>query len=279
MTEPPLSGVPPTWTQPPHGSHAPRPGPTATCRAAVHMHSTYSHDGVDSLEALREQSLTRGIRWLALTDHAEDFDDDAFAVYREQCATLSDDRLHIVPGLEFRLPRMRGVHMLALGVTHLFAPSSADDFFAHARADGAFTILAHPVLCRYAPSDVIAAHVDGIEVWNARYNSSVLPDPRAIELLQSLRTARPELVATIGHDQHDGHDDAATNLLLTTSHDSLLDALRAGRFVNAGRTMSFDSHADLAPAVMQSLKRRRAMLDGLLGVRSRFHRIARRYGW
>ena len=42
--------------------------------AVVHVHSSYSHDGRDSLEDLREFGLAHGIQLIGMTDHAEDFE-------------------------------------------------------------------------------------------------------------------------------------------------------------------------------------------------------------
>ena len=83
---------------------------------AIHMHSDYSHDGLDSLENLREVCITRGIRWVGLTDHAEDLDEEVFGEYLAHCVSLSDNEFTFIPGLEFRFAGFRGVHLFAVGI-------------------------------------------------------------------------------------------------------------------------------------------------------------------
>ncbi|MDQ6828962.1 MAG: PHP domain-containing protein, partial [Gemmatimonadota bacterium] len=149
----------------------------------VHVHSDYSRDGKDPLSRLREFALERGIAFVALTDHAEDFVSELFDEYVAECASLSDDRVRLIPGLEFRFAKHRGLHLLAMGLTRLIAPETPDAFAAEAPDAARFTAMAHPVLARYVLPESVAARIDAIEVWNASYNTRYLPDPRAIALL------------------------------------------------------------------------------------------------
>lgn len=247
---------------------------------AFHMHSDYSHDGLDSLEQLREVSIERGIGWVGLTDHAEDLDVELFAEYVRHCAALSDEQFAFVPGLEFRFPTARGVHLLALDVTEWMTPTTPEEFFTDAARAARFTILAHPVLCRYAPPAVVRERIDAIEVWNTRYNTRYLPDPRAIDLFRSIAAARPEIVATVGLDQHDTRDDDGE---VRTAFDGALAAdpiaaLQSGAYTNVGRGLTFSSRADIPPAAMRSLRMRRCALDAVNGVRDRVTHAARLLG-
>lgn len=206
---------------------------------AIHVHSSYSHDGRDTPERLRDLAAERGIAFVGLTDHAEDLHADEWEAYVEHCAAASDQAVRIIPGLEFRFAGYTGLHLLALGLSRWIEPRSPEEFIGRAREAARFTIVAHPVLADYRVPNVVRAGIDAVEVWNASYNTRWLPDPRAIRLLHEIRRDRPEVVGTAGLDQHDAANDRETRVLLASTEDDPLGALRAGRFVNAGRTMRF----------------------------------------
>ena len=250
-----------------------------TLLGAFHMHSDYSHDGLDSLEQLREVSITRGIGWIGLTDHAEDLDEEIFGEYVRHCASLSDDTFRYTPGLEFRFAGLRGMHLLALGVTAWMTPKTPEEFFDQAARSARFTILAHPVLCKYAPPQIVRDRIDAIEVWNTNYNTRYLPDPRAIDLYHEISTARPEVVATVGLDQHDSRNDRQVRTVFDASDAAdPIAALRAGAHGNLGRGLRFDSRATIDPGEMRSLRVRRAALDTVNRVHDRVMFAARRLG-
>ena len=251
----------------------------ATLLGAFHMHSDYSHDGLDSLEQLREISIQRGIGWIGLTDHAEDLDAEIFGEYVRHCAALSDGTFRYEPGLEFRFAGLRGMHLLALGVREWMTPTTPEEFFDQAAERARFTILAHPVLCKYAPPRVVRDRIDAIEVWNTNYNTRYLPDPRAIDLYHEIASARPAVVATVGLDQHDSRNDREVRTAFDESVGSdPIAALRAGRYTNVGRGLTFDSRATIAPGAMRSLRVRRGALDAVNRVHDRVMVAARRLG-
>ncbi len=204
----------------------------------IHVHSDYSADGRDSLDALREFGLSRGLCFIGLTDHAEDFTAERFEEYARRCAEHSDERLRLYPGLEFRFREYSGLHLLALNLRRWFVPETPAEFVRQAPEVCELTVLAHPVLTRYQVPHVVAEAIDAVEVWNATYNTRFLPDVRAIKLYQSLRRKRPELLALAGLDQHDSSNDREIRLLVTGPADaSPFMLMRERRYVNVGRTM------------------------------------------
>jgi hypothetical protein len=229
---------------------------------AIHMHSDYSHDGLDSLEGLREACIKRNIRWVGMTDHAEDLDPDVFAEFREHCISLSDDVLTLVPGLEYRFAGFRGVHLFAINLREWIQPRTFEEFFEQTSGNAGFTVLAHPVLCRYNVPPVVLDHIDGIEIWNTNYNTRYLADPYAIELYHEVHSRRPEVVATVGLDQHDSRNDRGVRTLISPA--DLADpagALKAGRFTTTGRNATFDAWATIERSAMRRLKLKRSALD------------------
>jgi hypothetical protein len=240
-------------------------GPTGV----LHVHSDFSHDGRDSLEQLRAFAEQRGIAFVGLTDHAEDFDAARFAVYVERCRAASSDRVALIPGLEYRFPRFSGLHLLALGLSRWIDPDTPAAFILEAEHAARFTIAAHPVLPRYHLPEEVLNHIDAIEVWNAGYNTRYLPDPRAMRLLQQVRARRPEVVGVAGLDQHDSRNDRETRVVLDRPTTDPLAELKAGRFTNVGRTMRFDAAVSWGPW----------RLGALRAVREVFDRVERTQDW
>lgn len=223
------------------------PSLTAPSRTGiVHVHSHYSHDGLDSLPALREICLARKISFVGLTDHAEDLTPAIFDRYVEECRALSDDRLQLIPGLEYRFAGFAGLHLLALGLGRWIAPRTPEEFAEAAPTAAAFTIVAHPILATYRLPPTVQAHIDAVEVWNATYNTRYLPDPAAVAVLHQLRRARPSVVGVAGLDQHDSRNDRRTRVVIGGEGDPLAE-LKAGRFLNVGLTMRFDPSVAWSP--------------------------------
>lgn len=228
----------------------------------IHVHSDYSHDCGDSLERLREFALERGIDFMGLTDHAEDLPPDRFDDYVRHCHALSDGRVTLIPGFEFRFAGFPGLHLLALGLTRWITPRTPDEFVAATRGAARFTVVAHPRLANHRLPASVAAGIDAVEVWNASYDTRYLPDPRAIRLLQGIRRTRPEVVGTVGLDQHDSHNYRETRILLDGVDDPIA-GLKAGRFLNAGRTMTFGPTMEWHPLRLRALSLGRWALDAV----------------
>jgi hypothetical protein len=242
----------------------------------VHVHSTFSHDGRDTLEALHAFARERNIAFVGLTDHAEDLDHTIFDRFVADCARVSTPEVRLIPGLEFRFAGWSGLHLLALGLRQWIEPATPAEFAAIAPAVAGFTIMAHPLLPRYQLPDEVAATLNGIEVWNAAYNTRFLPDPRAIRLLEQARRRYPQLVGVAGLDQHDSRNDRQTRVqLLADAAADPLEELRAGRFVNIGRTMRFPSRAPFGIGAMGVLTLLRGGLDVVNAVHERMSRTLR----
>jgi hypothetical protein len=246
---------------------------------AIHMHSDYSHDGHDSLEQLKEACVARGIRFVGMTDHAEDFVPEIFSEFVQHCDALSDADVTFIPGLEFRFSGYKGMHLLALGLRDWIAPTTPEEFCTMAKAHAQFTVLAHPVLCKYRIAPIVFDTIDAIEVWNGNYNTRYLPDPRSIDIVTTLRARRPEVVATVGLDQHDSRNDREMRVFIDASSLSdPLGALKRGDFTNFGRTMRFDARAALAPGTPRGVRGARAGLDLVNSVHERTIKTLRRIG-
>ena len=229
----------------------------------VHVHSDYSHDGLDSLARLREFAQERGLGFVCLTDHAEDFGPAVFQRYRNECEQHSTDGVRLIPGLEFRFEGFPGLHLLALGLRALIEPATPEAFIELARTTAGLTIVAHPMLARYRLPEAVRQGIDAIEVWNAAYDTRYLPDPRAFELFQSVQAQRPDVLAVAGLDQHDAANDRRTRVVLERPEADPVAALKGGRFNNRGLTLGFDARPRWGPVRLGALK---ALHRGLRGV-------------
>lgn len=215
----------------------------------VHVHSNYSHDGRDSLASLAKFAADRGLGFVGMTDHAEDFSEARWHDYVAECAAASTDGVRLIPGLEFRFAGFRGLHLLAFGLTRWIEPTTPDEFIQLAAAASRFTAVAHPILASYEIPASVRAGIDAVEVWNATYNTRYLPDPRSFRLLHEMQRARPSIVCVAGLDQHDASNDRETRVLVRADDaNDPLGALKAGHFENRGRTMHFGAVTGLAGA-------------------------------
>lgn len=242
----------------------------------VHVHSTYSSDGKDTLEQLVDQALRRRIDFVCLGDHAEDLETSRFESYVEHCKRASARGVRIIPGLEYRFAGYPGLHIVAIGLRDWIVADTPEAFMHSASRAAALTMLAHPLLAGYKVPDAVRSHIDAVEVWNARYDTRYLPDPGAINLLRVLRATRPSVVAIAGLDQHDGRNDREARVLTSGGVDDALEDLSAGRFRNAGRLVSFDSAASFTPISFLTLRLSRLLLDQANQVHDRLVRLGRR---
>ena len=239
----------------------PRASRTGARTGIVHVHSDYSHDGRDSLEDLRTWAADRGIGFIAMSDHAEDFTGGRYVEFIDHCRAVSDHSVRILPGLEFRFAGFPGLHLLAFGLREWIEPKTPVEFIEQAPSRCQMTAVAHPVLARYRIPAEVLARIDAIEVWNAAYNTRYLPDPRSMRLVDALRRTRPDLIAMAGLDQHDASNDRELRVVLDQATDDPLGALREGRFANSGRTVRFYGDASWHAVELIALSGARWVID------------------
>src|SRR5438270_12406785 len=84
-------------------------------KGVLHVHSEFS-DGEESLDRLVETFRLAGMRFAAVSDHAEVFDDDRMRDYTQMCEALSTHSFLVIPGLEFALHGGE-IHILGYGIT------------------------------------------------------------------------------------------------------------------------------------------------------------------
>ena len=211
-----------------------------------HVHSNYSADGRLSLEELREECIKRSLRFMVVTDHAEDFPPGKIRQFVNHCQKISDGNFLVVPGLEFNIDKDHEVHLLVVGLEDFVSADGKEEILKKIRKGEttALTVMAH--LSRsnhYIPSEY-ENRINGIEVWNAAYDSRYLPDHKAIRLFADLKKVNKRLIGFGGLDLHDHSGFRELRICLTNScpnSQELLDDLKAGKFKIRGPFMSISS--------------------------------------
>jgi hypothetical protein len=149
-------------------------------RVATHVHSEWSYDASWSLAALADAFASRGYDAVLMAEHDRGFDSARWDAYRRACAEASDERILIVPGMEYEDPS-RVVHVPVWGEAMPFLGEGREtlDLLRDVRAAGGIAVFAHPwrrdAFSRYRPE--WAPYLLGVEIWNRQYDG-IAPNPR-----------------------------------------------------------------------------------------------------
>jgi PHP domain-containing protein len=216
-------------------------------RGVFHVHSVYS-DGDESLERLVEVFRLSGMSFAAVSDHAEVFDEGRMQEYVRLCESLSDNRFLVIPGLEFAL-HGGDIHILGYGITRRVRFKTMEQLVDGIHDEGGLAVLAHPPVGCTNMIGSIKGKLDGIEVWNGRYDGVHAPRSDSFQLLRRVRRQKVETVAYCGVDLHKMsqtrkllYADVNTDGL---TRSEIMHALRAGSFTLHGGNIAIPSSGDL----------------------------------
>jgi predicted metal-dependent phosphoesterase TrpH len=200
-------------------------------KGIVHIHSTYSYDGKESLASLKEFLQKEGITFCCLTEHTDFLTVEQAQMFVQECRALSGSQFVFIPG--FEVP-YKDAHILLIG-TEAFLGQKADAQMLRQWSERAqLTILAHPVRNRFAVDETMGEVIDGIEIWNQQYDGKKVPRPRAAQLLRALQQKQHGLFATGGIDFHRREHFGAPLFKLEVERitaDAILAALKNGTYV------------------------------------------------
>jgi hypothetical protein len=212
-------------------------------RGIIHVHSKYSHDGTMGLSQLKELCKEKGLRFIALTEHAESMDEGKMNDFLAECAALSDKDSIIIPGLEYICC---GMHILAIGTTEIINESEPEKLVEKIKALGGLASLAHVVYYESIPYEKLK-NLDGIEIWNPRYDSRFSPSLKALNILKRFREVNKNILAFSGLDLHKKSGIRSMITVIHTevySREDVIKALRTGGFHSKGQMMRFDPQKD-----------------------------------
>jgi predicted metal-dependent phosphoesterase TrpH len=216
-------------------------------RGVLHVHSIFS-DGEESLERIVQRFQDVHMDFLLMSDHAEVFDDERMKRYAGLCETLSSAKFPVIPGLEFAL-KGGSIHILGYGITGRVRASTMDGIVDGIHEQGGIAVLAHPPSGSINMIDTVKGKLDGIEVWNGRYDGTTTPRAQSFQLLRRVRTWNSKTSAFCGVDFHKiGQARKAVHVELEAERAGprdIISALRAGRFTVCGNRMKIPASGSL----------------------------------
>jgi predicted metal-dependent phosphoesterase TrpH len=216
-------------------------------RGVLHVHSQFS-DGEESLERIVQTFRDAGMAFIAVSDHAEVFDEQRMQEYVAICDSLSSNNFLVIPGLEFAL-KGGSIHILGYGITKRVRASTMEQLVGGIHEAGGIAVLAHPPVGSINMIGTIKGELDGIEVWNGRYDGTVAPRAESFQLLRRVRMSNLKAAAYCGVDFHKigqarkpVYVEIESNAL---QRREILSLLRAGRFTLHGSNMAIPSSGKL----------------------------------
>ena len=221
-----------------------------TVRIAVHVHSEWSYDARWSLPALAEAFAKRRYDAVLMSEHDRTFDEQRWREYRQACADTSDDRILLVPGMEYEdADSVVHVPVWAEEMPFLGAARPTVELLRDAHDAGAFCVLAHPwrrdAFARYDAE--WTRYLGAVEIWNRQYDG-IAPNPEGLGLARRLG-----LQPFVGLDFHTRRQFFPLALSVEIepplSGGAVIRALQEGRFRAEAMGMSALRFAQGVPAV------------------------------
>ncbi len=216
-------------------------------RGVLHVHSVFS-DGEESLERIAHTFKDAGMSFILMSDHAEVFDEKRMQEYVALCDSLSGANFLVIPGLEFAL-KGGSIHILGYGITKRVRALHMDELVDGIHEMGGIAVLAHPPIGSINMIGAIKSKLDGIEVWNGRYDGTVAPRADSFQLLRRIRLSNLKAAAYCGIDLHKmGQARKAVYVEIETAkfeRDEIINALRAGQFSLHGGSLAIPSSGSL----------------------------------
>lgn len=216
-------------------------------RGVLHVHSIFS-DGEESLERVAQTFRDAGMQFMAVSDHAEVFDEQRMREYVALCDSLSSARFLVIPGLEFAL-KGGSIHILGYGITTRVRAPNLEQLADGIHDAGGIVVLAHPPSGSINMIGAIKAKLDGIEVWNGRYDGTVAPRADSFQLLRRIRLSNPKAAAYCGIDLHKIAQARKPLYVkiegVRLERDAVVNALRQGAFTLYGSNIVIPSTGHL----------------------------------
>lgn len=168
-------------------------------RAAVHVHSDWSHDGSWPLSKIAFVFRRAGYHCALTTEHDEIFDDERWESYRKACRESSTNTFLILPGIEYS-DKSNIVHILVWGIAPFLGKGrETDEILTKVKQLKGVAVLAHPSRKNAWQlfDESWTPLLSGIEQWNRKVDGAA-PSTEAISLISK----RPALLPFVGHDFH-----------------------------------------------------------------------------
>jgi hypothetical protein len=197
-------------------------------KGLVHVHSTYSYDGKESLASLRELLMQKGLSFCFLTEHTDEMTVEKAQMFVQECRTLSGSQFVFIPG--FEVP-YKDAHILLIGTESFMGQKADAPMLLEWSTRARLTVLAHPVRNKFTIDETILSAIDAVEIWNQQYEGKKVPRVHSSEFLRELQMRKNELIATGGTDFHRKEHLGSPFLVLDVEHitaDAIADAFVSG---------------------------------------------------
>ena len=219
-----------------------------TLKGVVHVHTDLSHDGVFSLERLKQFFKGRGFNFVCLTDHSQDVSPEQYESLKARAGELADDDFVFVVGLEYSCDEE--IHIMGLGLETVTDLTEHGPVIDHIHENNGMAILAHPTKIKNGLQDAWIRKLDGAEIWNQRADGRVLPQVKTIKMFRYLKKINPKLLAFFGADFHG--TGRYQNLVISVKDcecelKAIVKALKAGRYECTSRLLTVAPEPGISP--------------------------------
>lgn len=170
-------------------------------KGALHIHSTFSHDGTFSIAELAGRYSARGYQFIAIGEPPQDLNAAKVSKHRGKCAESFSFGFLIIPNIEFSSEG--GLRIFGSAAKRATEEVDPVAVAREIHAQGGFAVLAHPSRNHWARDPELLAVLDAPEIWNVCYDGGFLPPFRApCASHQQMQKINPPLKVTAGHGFH-----------------------------------------------------------------------------
>jgi hypothetical protein len=215
-----------------------------------HCHTEFSYDCRLTFAEYRRWSATVGFDFVLLTEHSRGRSDADYQEYRRRAQEASDDRVRLIPGIEYETRERH--ELIAVNARVLpDKPLSLAESVAFFRACSDLLVLPHPSLRKLdaclADLETQMHLIDGFEITNVKRSSKYCPTVDFLNAYNAAHERFDHLLGLSGQDLHEPSAICPVRLELrspATSDEAMLAALRAGDFTN---TLPFHRFSSRGP--------------------------------
>jgi predicted metal-dependent phosphoesterase TrpH len=214
-------------------------------KGALHVHTNLSHDGLLSVEELRNLFSSHGFKFVCLCDHSQDVSSEKWNEIMRLSEENSDREFVFIPGLEYTCHDE--IHIMGIGLSSLITETEPGIVVDAIREQGGIAILSHPTKKDYDFDSNWIRRLDGAEIWNLAYDGKFLPQIKSIRKFNEFRLANPKLMAFFGLDLHqrggffDHYFDVESVAL---SPSEIVSSMKSGKFSCKSGAFHIEPHSD-----------------------------------
>lgn len=221
-------------------------------KGILHVHTNFSYDGKIKIEELRERARKEKVSFIILADHVETILEKKNIVKFLKETGNYDFPPFVIPGLEYTCSSR--VHLLAFGIKGIIE-NYKDPFHVieNTHREDGLVIWGHYDFKLRRQDKEILRKVDGVEIWNRKYDGKTSFLPYKGKIFNMIRSKyNNNLKMYNGADLHSFS--YWSNLFVTmpdvSSSEEIINNLRAGNFKMVNRYVHI-SAGNFSPSFRQ----------------------------